>query len=370
VETLAGVLLEASRVLPETSRLQLPDVLASAFADPQFVRLAFDVSVDIAGRDEAFRALPDEPSPLLEGVRVLGRRGDIAGATLLHERWEDAEWRARERDLAAMRTRLARGDWRGLVAACATWVSRHQARDFDTPGGARQAEEVLRLWPKDQVGSWNGDRRAELVRFFLAGRTIDPNVLEATVATLAHAPSPVRARVALAAGNESKAESLVRGSGSEGGFEWTDYFVDLARRAIARNDIEGAVEAIGRISPSARRECDVLIVRRQAGEALEPPGIAVTDDSGRILDEAWATNGMLGLCVDPMTAADRTLLVELETGGPALLEWGLDGGRRDTLPIDGILRVELPLSGLTGRHVFYAKVLWGDAIVRRTARVE
>jgi hypothetical protein len=372
VETLAAVLLEAWPLLTAEQRALTAELLREAFVDPQFVRLAFDVAVDVVGRDATLRSLPDEPASLAEAVRVLGRRGDVRDAAALHERWEHAEWQAREADLAAMRKRLERGDWKGLLAASSLWVSRHDVRAFDTPAARRQAAEVLALWPRDRFGSWRRDPRADIARFFLDGRmdAIDAKVLEAAVSSMSGVPAPVRARVALAAGNRAKAEALVREAGSEGAFEWTDYFVDLAREAIARGDLRAAIAAFDRISPSARRECDVLVARRQSGEELDPPALSVTDDSGAILEASWSANGMLGICVDPSLQAGRTLAVTLATSSPALVEWGVNGGRRGTTVVDGEETIKLPLSGMAGRSVVYARALWGGPIVRRDARAE
>jgi len=258
-----------------------------------------------------------------------------------------------------------------LTSATSTWAARHRARDFDTPEGRRQAEEGLKLWPKDLIGSWSSDRRSEIVRFFLDHRldSIDAKVLSATVSALSNVPAPVRARTYLATENQTRAEAIVNAAGSEGGFEWTEYFVELAELSLARNDVESAMEAIDRVSPSARGECDVQIVLRRLGKAIEPPDPAVTDAEGNIVEEAWSANGMLGICVDPTSGAE-TLRVELETDGPALLEWGLNGGRRETRMCDGSTEIVLPLTGLTGRNVLYATVISGGRIAKRVARVE
>jgi hypothetical protein len=371
VETLAGVILEAWRLLPEEKRAIAADVLGAALVDPRFVNLAFDVAVDVIGRDVAFDVLPDHPGSLLAAARTLGRRGDVAGAAIIYERWEDAEWDARSRDLETMRIERATGDLRGLLSAAATWASRHDVHAFDSKEALEQAAEVLRLWPMDQVGAWGSDPRGEIVRFFLDGRlaSADLAVLDATVSSISNTPAPVRARVALASGSVEKAESILARAGNEGAFEWTSYFVDLATRAIERNDLDGAIQALGRISPSARGECDVVVVRRRAGEEIEPPDIAVREDDGRIVDEAWSANGMLGFCVDPTAWSSGSLTVELDSTAPVLLEWGLNTGRRDTILVDGPAQIELPLDGLSGRNVLYTKVLWGEGNLDRRARV-
>ncbi|MCM2314542.1 MAG: hypothetical protein NDJ92_05245 [Thermoanaerobaculia bacterium] len=373
-ETLAAVTLEAWETIPESDRRDAQELFRRAFLDPSFVRKAWGVSANAIGAELASGAVPESAPSLMAAARSAAAMGEGRVAESLYRRWESAEWKEREADLTEMRTRSERGDWTGLVGASRGWASKHSPRDFDTPAAREQLEEILRLWPRDQVSAWAGSRQAEILRYFLAGRMdgIDGEVLAGAASSLSGVPFPTQARLFLAAGLVRSAEELASGSVTKGTFEWTDYYVDLARYHLARNARESAVEALDRIAATARGECDAALLRASLAAAPPPPEpIAMTAPDGSILPEAWATNGMLSLCVDPRATAGRTLVVELVTEGDGLVEWGWNDARSATVSAaGGASTIRVPLSGLDGRNVFFARPALGGKIVSRAARVE
>lgn len=373
-ETLAAVTLEAWETIPVAERRDAPELFRRAFLDPSFVRKAWGVSANAIGAEVASAAVPESAPSLMAAARSAAAMGEGRVAESLYRRWENAEWKEREADLAEMRKRNERGDWTGLIGASGVWASKHSSRDFDTPAARKQLEEILRLWPRDQVSAWAGSRQAEIVRYFLAGRMdgIDGEVLAGTASSLSGVPFPTQARLFLAAGLVRSAEELASGSVTKGTFEWTDYYVDLARYHLARNARESAGEALDRIAATARGECNAALLRASLAAAPPPPEpIAMTAQDGSILPEAWATNGMLSLCVDPRATAGRTLVIDLVTEGDGLVEWGWNDARSATVSAaGGAATIRVPLSGREGRHVVFARPALGGKIVSRAARVE
>ena len=333
------------------------------------------MSANAIGAEAAASAVPEAPLSLLAAARSAAGMGEAGVGESLYRRWERAEWEERETDLAEMRKRTERGDWIGLVGAAGTWATKHSPRDFDTPAARRQLEEVLRLWPRDQVSAWAGSRQAEILRYFLAGRMeeADGEVLAGIASSLSGVPFPTQARLFLAAGLVRSAEELANGSVTKGTFEWTDYYVDLARYHLGRNAREDAVEALSRIAPTARGECNGALLRAAMTpqSAAAPLPIATMASDGAIVPESWAVNGMLSLCVDPRAMAGRTLVVELSTEGGTLIEWGWNDARSATVSsTGGAATIRVPLAGVEGRNVFFARPALGGKIVSRAARVE
>lgn len=373
-ETLVAVTLEAWATIPPEGKRDAAEIFSRAFLDASFVRNAWAVSANAIGVDRAVRAVPDSAVSLRAAARAASGIGEARAAETLYRRWEKAEWHEREADLAEMRLRTERGDWTGLVAAAQTFSSRHSADDFDGPEARRQLEEVLRFWPRDDVGNWAGSRRAGIIRFFLAGRMkgLDGAVLAGAASSLTGVPFPLQARLFLAAGLVEIAEELEKGSMTRGSFEWTEYYVELARYHLARNEREKATEALGRISPAARGECDVALVSgllSSVAPTAQP--IAVTSSDGVVVPEAWSANGMLSLCIDPRAMAQRHLVIDVKANGDGLVEWGWNDARSGTVVAsDSGASLRIPLSGIEGREVFFLRPALGASIVSRSARIE
>lgn len=373
-ETLAAVTLEAWTTIPAAQKRDAPEILGRSFLDPSFVRKAWGVSANAIGPDAATGAVPDSAASLRAAARAAAGIGETKSAGELYRRWETAEWREREADLVEMRRRTAKGDYVGLVTASRNFASRHSAGDYDTPAAREQLEEVLRLWPRDSVEAWAGSRRAEIVRFFLEGRMsgVDGTVLAGAVSSLTGVPFPTQARLFLAAGLEEIAEELASGSMTRGSFEWTDYYVDLARHHLERNEKDRAAEALSRIAPAARGECDAAIAAASLAQNPPPPQpAAVSSADGTIVAEAWSTNGMLSLCLDPRATAKRSLVVNVTSSGSGLVEWGWNDARGGTVATEaGRATIRVPLAGREGRDVFFLRSALGGTITSHTARIE
>ncbi len=364
----AGTYLENwDRLSPERRR-QMPELLERAFLDPDFVKRWFLQSSAALGRDEAIALLPRTPEALSAARGELGRTGDAAGVAALFSLWEEAERSGRAEDLAKLEERRQRGDLVATRVLVRSWAARHAARDFDLPRERGQAARVLELWPTETAGPWRGDPGADLVRFFLDGRTasVKGEALVRAVSSFTNVPETVRARVALLAGDRYGFEEILARSETVGSLEWTTFFVELARSELKAGRLQEAEAALKRIAPSARGECEVLLARRDVaharGDGAEEQAAAAglrEARRGTIAKEDWSANGTLSLCVDPVQDAGAVLGVGLKTGGPSLVGYGWDGGRLGSVLIDGTGRIEVPLAGLSGRRSFSIQPLFG-----------
>lgn len=355
---LGGALLDTWDGLAPDVRRDAPPILGRAFSDPSFVATSFRKARDLLGLEQALALVPPVPASLQKAQVLLAAEGDGRGAAAARLRWEEAERAARRTDLARLEERLRRGDTDALRAGCRSWGAHHRPAELDDEEGRRQAARILALWPHDTVKPWLGDPRAELVRHFLNGRleSAEPEALERAVRELSDVPEPVRARVALRAGDRYGFGKVVRDSESAGSLEWTPVFTDLAAAALAAGSPREAREALARIAPPAREECAVLLVRRAVARAgADSPEEA---EVRRLLEEAralpvgpqaWSRSGSLSLCVDPEADEQRLLEVTLRAPAPALLAWGWNGGRARSRLVEGEEVLAFPLRGLQGR---------------------
>lgn len=381
---LGAALVETWPLLPRAEREKGRAVLKRAFLDPEFARGAFvPVSTEL-GVAEAVGLVPEVPRPLAAAQAEVARAGNVEAAAALRARWERAEAKARAADLAKLEERARMRDEDGLRAGCRTFVAAHPPRELDGVEGRRQAARVLELWPRDRAGPWRGDGRAELLRYFLDGRSDVVN--RAAVARAAEAltgvPEADRARLHLLAGNRYGWERVLGESKTVGSLEWTTFFAELARAELAAGRTDKAAEALGRIAPRAQGECAVLLARRAYAEAAGDEADA--EEAGRLLEavresrvgpEAWSTAWSLPLCVDAGSemGADRgvELQITFAAAAPALLAWDVNGGRRGTFVVEpkgATLRV--PLNGLQGVAVVSLPLLAGPrpAIVSASRR--
>ena len=232
---------------------------------------------------------------------------------------------------------------------------------------------MLELWPQDRPGPWRADGRAELLRYFLDGRSegIDRVAVARAAEVLIGVPDPDRARLALLSGNRYGWERVVRESKTVGSLEWTTFFAELARAELAAGRTKEAAEALGRIAPPARGECAVLLARKAYAEAAGDE--AGAEEAGRLLAEAraagigpaaWSTAWSLPLCVDAESdkGADRgvELQIHFAAAATALLAWEVNGGRRGTFVVgpEGA-SLSVPLDGLQGMAVVSLPLLAG-----------
>jgi hypothetical protein len=252
-------------------------------------------------------------------------------------------------------------------------VAVHPPGELDGAEGSRVAARVLELWPRDRTGPWRGDGRAELLRYFLDGRSegLDRAAVARAAEALTGVPDTDRARLALLAGNRYGWERVLGESKTVGSLEWTTFFAELARAELAAGRTDKAAEALGRIAARARGECTVLLVRRawaeaagDAADAEEVGRLLAAAREARVGPEAWSAAWSLPLCVDAESGkgADRgaELRIRFVAAAPALLAWDVNGGRRGTFVVgpEGA-SLGVPLDGLQGVVVISLPLLAG-----------
>jgi hypothetical protein len=366
----AGAALELWAGLPGPVREEALPVLKRAFADPPFVSRAFPSAVAGLGPEAALGLLPDEPAAFASAREVLGRTGDREALARVQARWERLEERARTSELARIEDRYQKGDRRALRDACRRFVRDHPTRELDRPESRRQAARVLEVWPEDRGGSWRSDPRAELLRFFLDGRTRGLNgaALLRAVDELAEVPDPVKARLLLLGGDRYGYEKLLRLSETSSTLEWTPFYLDLARRELEAGLLLEAEAALEKIPRQARGECEVLLVRRDVSRAKRVPEATAELEAALAASahedyppELWSGRS-LWLCVDATRDRDRFLEVRVRTRGPALVAYGWDGGRGTTELVEGEKVLSVPMSGRSGRRSFSVETVAGPLV--------
>ena len=370
-ETLASDCLKTWSDLSPALRAESPAIFRRAFLDPDFVTHSLVAISQILGRDETIRLLPDAPKTLETAAKEMARAGDIDAAALLTARRETAERQQRAIDLKRIEQRAAYRDEEGLERACALWAWDHPLGEFDDPTGRAQSARVLELWPNDRLGSWRGDARAQLVRYFLAGREADvpPRALARALEPLSGVPPTVAARVKLLLGDVEGANELLQDSGAEGSLEWTPYYLALSKYELSQGKPGLARSALALVAPGTREECEVLIARRQVARALddqrEVQNIQDTLERMRSAfdpQQAWSAKGALSVCIDPERAAARFLTVELVAEKPSVISYGWDGGRLGTLFVRDAGTLPIPFQGLSGRRTFAIETVFGGRV--------
>ena len=223
---LGQVYLENWQKLSSAQRSEAIPVLRRALQDPTFVSARFLSLSAAVGRDEAMGLLPENPELLGAAADSFSRQGDLTAAAILLARRDTAERKRRASELASIEGRFRARDQNGLRLACVEWATEHPTSELDDPAGRAQAARVLELWPGDQGGRWEGDPRADLVRFFLDGResSVSAETLWRTLDALSDVPDHVVARVKLRAGDVAGAEELAARPQNQGAPEWTLYY--------------------------------------------------------------------------------------------------------------------------------------------------
>jgi hypothetical protein len=373
---LAGAMVEAWPLLTDDEKGEGRRVIRRAFLDPAMARQAFGAVAAELGTADACALVPDLPGPLAAVQRQLAETGDVAAAAAIRGRWEIAERKSREADLARLELRARMGDADGLRAGCRAFVSAHSPLELDGQAGRRQAARLLELWPSDRAGSWRRDGRAVLLRYILDGRSeaTSGEAVARAAASLTGVPDPERARLALLAGDRYGWESVLRESKTLGSLEWTTFLAELARAELAGGRHRAAREALERIAPSARGECEALLVRREIAEAEGDEAEAAEADQRlselRAPDFAFDPSSgasSFSLCVDPRADAGRVLRLELVAMTPALVGWEVNGGRRGSVVASASSLLDVPLDGLQGRTVVSLTTLAGPRPVLLSA---
>ncbi|HEX9606039.1 MAG TPA: hypothetical protein VF962_02315, partial [Gemmatimonadaceae bacterium] len=343
-QSLALAYLQTWPDLSQIHAASAPTVLRKAFRDVTFVRSTFGPAMQIVGKNMAIACLSDAPGALWEAFQQIAMAGDIGTAWTLHQRWDAAEWRARRDDLLKIDRAAARGNIDETRWLCHVWTSMHSVWDYDSPEAHAQAGRLLDLWPVSDVGRWPTDNRAEVIRYFLAGRenTVDGAILAHSATALRGIPSSTQARLRVLAADISGADAIARSSESLGSFEWTPYLVDLARYWLRNGDPEKARAALATLPPAARNECDVRAVREAAGEVTHPA------DTNRI-GLVWSEQADVPICL-PKGVATTVKLVLLSST-PVVVDYGWDRARYGCVLLSRSGEtVEVALPAVEGMH--------------------
>jgi hypothetical protein len=216
------------------------------------------------------------------------------------------------------------------------------------------------------------------VRFFLAGREADvrPSALGRALEFLSGVPDSVRAEVQVLNGETGEAEELAAAAGGAGESEWTSYFVRLARAYISRGQAGEAAEALARLAPAAREECDGVLARRDIARALGDSDDAQSLDqrlaglrAAAQSQEDWSSSENLSLCVAPEDIRNGALTVEIEAKNPAIVAYGWDGGRSGIVALSRVNRLNVPLPRAPGRRIFTIETAVGGPVRLGEARL-
>jgi hypothetical protein len=369
--------LETWPLLPPAVQGEARDIFRRAFFDSGVVSRDF-LAVREAIGPEADLLLPADAAALSAAVDSLDGRAGVPATLALLKRLDRANRADRAARLREIERLHRQGETERLLDACESFAAQNPAGLFDDPAGRREVARVLELWPGGHAGSWPDDRRAEIVRFFLAGREPDvrPAALERALETLSGVPDSVRAEVQVLNGETGEAEELAAAAGGAGESEWISYFVRLARAYISRGQAGEAAEALARLAPAAREECDGVLARRDVARAL---GDA---DDARLLDQRladlraaaeskkdWSSGENLSLCVTPEDIRNGVLAVEVEADNAAIVAYGWDGGRSGIVALSRVNRLNVPLPRAPGRRTFTIETAVGGPVRLGEARL-
>jgi hypothetical protein len=354
----AEALLESWPHLEAVDAGRVNPIFRAALTDPSFVSRHYIELAEVLGQDALWRLLPDAAQPLHAALQAEIDGGDVVAAAEINARWQRAEWQSRELDLHEIRKCLTRGDADCARSACRTWAQKHSVFNWDTRSGRRQAATVLDSWP-NEPGSWRNDLRSDFVNFFLERpAAVDGKAMMRAAVAMSDTPRPILARAAIQAGDIAVAETIASADESRGTFEWTRYGVDRARNALAAGKTRDALAALETISPAAQNECDVVLVRAEIGRASGNPTSSIAG-LNRML---WSQTS-LPLCIDPEQSHTMLLLDLNIAGEPALVDYGFDGGRSETVFLrPGRMRVAVPLEDRIGRHIFSYHTIAGGNV--------
>jgi hypothetical protein len=369
-------------LLSEAERQEAAPVLRRALGDEAFRRSALPAMSRLFGVKESLAFLPPTPEALADARQALAATAGFEELALLDGRWSEAERAERARLAGGIAGLLAAGRGEKAAAAAAEFLRRHPVELFDDAEGRAQARTVLEAIGDGRPGSWNADPRGALVRYFLANpsRPGKGGGLARAASGLAGVPDGTRALVLLLSGDEFGWKRVVAQSDTKGASEWTPFYLEVSRRALAGGDGEAAGEALSKVSRFDLGQCDALLVRRGVARALSrgdelaalakvwPAAFPATLDVS-----AWPANGAgkLAACLDPERGKEARLVMRVRAEGPALASWGWDGGREGTVRVEaGESELAFPLAGLRGLRTFSLGPVAGAPVRPLSARID
>ncbi|MDQ6891336.1 MAG: hypothetical protein M3167_01475 [Acidobacteriota bacterium] len=368
---LAQTYLQSWSKLSSSQRAEAIPVLRRALQVPGFLSTQFLVISDALSSEQATTLLPDDSEVLGSAAAAYAAHGDLAAAKNLIDRADAAEREERRDGIAKIEARFRMRDRDGLATACAEWAGRHPVAGLDDPAGRSQAGRVLELWPGDRGGPWDGDPRAELVRFFLDGRetAVPGATLSRTIGALSEVPDFVAARVKLLAGDVSGAQEIAAHPQDPGFPEWTAYYSDLARILLRQGRPREARGVLDLVAVASREDCDGLLVRRDVARSLKDSGeLAIVSQriealrSSSRATEVLAGTGSISLCLDPEQPSARSIALRMASQVPSLVQFGWGMGRVGTVLLSGERVINVPADGLSGRRELTVRTIGGSPI--------
>ncbi|MFA6958498.1 MAG: hypothetical protein WC538_21735 [Thermoanaerobaculia bacterium] len=358
-----------------TTRQLRRDALRAAMRSPAFVERSYGAVASLAGSDEAVALLPNDMPVLRIAFAREAKGGRVDAAAAIRSRLDAAILQSRAEGLERIELLARRRDRYGLATEIPAWLSANRLGEIDTAAARRQVARVAELVPPMRRGRWPDDPRARLLGHLLDGRASDADgaSLARLAESLSAVPDPVAAAALAEGGEPFAARELLLASDSRGAFEWTPAIVAIARAFLKRGDVARARAILEELAPTARDECDALLVLRDAsaGEEREALAARLAAAAPRIYPAgAWSRSGSLALCVEPATMSRATLHVTMKASQPALVSWGWSNGRAGSFVVHDAQALDVPLSGFRGRLVFSIRtdaggpVELGEATIR------
>ncbi len=251
---LAAAYLEVWPVLTIDEIPAAKKTLSTAMNDPMVLRAFIGPWLaQAAGREEAFKIIPDNP-PSWSLVRShFGRVGDYPGFTEAHNRWELSVERKLLELLNEIKHSLAGGDPSTARRIVASVVSL-------APPDARYAQSVAEAMLRRPPGPGNPSEargsRAWLkwsLEAAVRGESfLPPVVFDRLAAGINDLSEAERATAFLASGNINGAENIERRREDLNTEAWAPYCLNKARLLAARGDRQGARAMLNRMNRSLR----------------------------------------------------------------------------------------------------------------------
>lgn len=330
--------------------------LAEAFAEPDFLRLAYPRWLELAGSVEAAaRLLPDraEAWALLQQSAIA--RGELESAGRLRERARAS----RRRELAAQLDALA--------ASARALPPRELDRALaELPLGldfAPLVERAMTLRPAGPGGEELARAAARWIEWaeplcLLGDCPLAAGALERLSGTHGLAPE-LAGLAALAAGDEVRARRLARRAEAHWSESWGPFVLLEARRALDAGDAAAARERLG----AAHRSARASLAGRRLARALGVDGAATATAAARWEPSEWSwSRGRPSLALDaerPATAVEVGFDRPAARAALIAAEW--DGRPLPAVPLEvgtGALRIDVAVA--PGPHLLRLEVVAGE----------
>lgn len=379
---LTGAYVEIWPALTAPKRERTRALLAGLLSDPNDATLLLGPWLDAAGdRQTAMAALPPDPRVWEQMQRLLGSRGDWAGFSEAHQRWQQVLHSHLQADLDAADANMAEGNY---TAARTFYLSVLEEAPPDLayrdlleaaltrcPAGPAPHETAVRL--SRQV-KW------AVERCLLAECALRPESLK-RLARLAgeQQAAPEEAMALLLSGDLPEAAALERRAENGWSNSWTPYLL-LKARVLARRHQMAVAESTLAFVPRSWWERPIYWqVRLEIAQAADDrAGILQAEERLRDLARTswpateWTPMGEAGWRLEILAAAPASEMeIDFVATPPAgaVVELRLDGALLGTAPA----RPGAPLvTGLTlsrGLHLIELESLAGGPVTPGAVRL-